>query len=372
MWLAAALAGCSSQTGSMSPDDAGEPIDARSVEDADGGREDTGQPVSAFDRLVRRYDLLETIAGAGRIGTNGQNDWDPAFEGGPATAAELSRPHIALGDAAGNVYIADKDAHAIRRVGTDGVITTVAGTNVAGDDGDAPGPANERRLSSPNGLWVRADGTLYVYDLGNDKVRRVDTDGTMTTMFAVGGSGDGRGLWVSDDEQLAYVAAGTRLKRWRAGGGVEVLADGFVSLGNLHVAGDGTLRVADRLGHRVYIVGEAGEKTVIAGNGTTTGGGDGALATMTGLDEVRGVWSYPDGGFFVCTHKGGQVWFVDPDGRLHLFLDGDTGDTHAGDGANFMTPGPKISEPRAVTMDPAGNVLVTESDFGYVRRVRLR
>lgn len=323
-----------------------------------------------FDVLAARYDVIETIAGTGTARENGFNGWVATMEGGPATSAELSRPHIALADDAGNVYVADKNAHAIRKIDRSGVITTVAGTNVIGDDGDDAAPATARRLANPNGLWVRGDGTLYVYDFGNDKVRRVGTDGTMTTMFVVGGSGAGRGLWVRDDEQLAYVSAGTLLKRWTPDNGVEVLANGFVALGNVHVAPDGRVLVADRGGHRVYEIGAGGEKTAIAGNGTTAGEGD--VATSVGLNEVRGVWAHPEGGFFVCTHKGGQVWFVDPDGRIHLFVDGDTDHTHAGDGKSYAAPGPKISEPRAVTMTPSGDVLITENDYGYVRRVRLK
>ncbi len=342
------------------------PLDAGEI------AEDTGTSTTGFEALVARYDLLETVAGAGLFREDGINGWSASDEGGPATAAELSRPHIALADQAGNIYIADKNAHAIRRVSTDGLITTVAGTNQPGDDGDMPGPATAMRLSSPNGLWVRADGTLYIYDLGNDKVRRVDLNGEMTTMFRVGGSGSGRGLWVREDEQLAYISAGAQLKRWTPNEGVTVLADGFVSLGNLHVSSDGVLRAADRGGHAVYRFDPGRAPVRIAGNLRTEGGGEGSLATETGLDQVRGVWGHPEGGFFVCTHKGGQVWFVDAEGIIRRFVDGDTEHTHAGDGAHFMTPGPKISEPRAVTMSPQGELLITENDFGYVRVVRFR
>jgi hypothetical protein len=87
---------------------------------------------------------------------------------------------------------------------------------------------------------------------------------------------------------------------------------------------------------------------------------------------VKAVWFHPEGGFFLATHKGGQVWYVDTAGFCHLFVDGDTDDTHAGDGGPYDAPGPKISEPRAVTMAPSGDVLITENDSGYVRRVALR
>jgi len=161
--------------------------------------------------VFNSFGIIETLAGTGLISKKGKNGWKGSFEGGPAIAAELSRPHITLADAAGILYIADKDAHAIRRVALDGTISTLAGTGEAGDDGDAAGPAAKRRLSAPNGLWVLPDGTCYVYDLGNDKVRKVDPTGSMTTLFSVGGSGTGRGLWVAADESQAYISAGSSL-----------------------------------------------------------------------------------------------------------------------------------------------------------------
>ncbi len=337
------------------------PIDAAFVS-ADGG----GNHLEVF----AGYGTIETIAGTGLIEGKGDNGWQASFEGEAAIAAELSRPHIALADAEGNVFIADKDAHAIRRVDGAGLITTIAGTNVAGDRGDTPGAATEMQLSSPNGLWVGSTGTVYVLDLGNDKVRRIQ-GGTLDTLFTIGGASTGRGLWVADDESLAYVAAGSVLKKWTPQGGVQVLASGFVSLGNFFVKSSGELLVTDRGGHRVYAVTPTGEKTTVAGNGSLTGGGNGLSALTTGLNEVRGVWGHPDGGFFVATHKGGKIWYVDDVGTIHLFVNGDADDGHAGDGLAFDDPAVRISEPRAVSMDPSGNVLITEHDGGYIRRVNV-
>src|ERR1041385_1850921 len=92
-----------------------------------------GRP--GFTNLTRAYSLLTTIAGAGGS-TDAINKWLPAFEGGPATQALLSRPHIAVGDPAGNIFIADKDSHAVRKVLTNGTIVTVAGINQAGNGSD--------------------------------------------------------------------------------------------------------------------------------------------------------------------------------------------------------------------------------------------
>jgi hypothetical protein len=334
---------------------------------------DFSDPVEGFTNLVESYNLLTTIAGAGGIGTDGINKWQPEFEGGPATNALLSRPHIAMADDVGNVVIADKDAHAIRKVGLDGTIVTVAGTNEPGDGPDDPTPATEVALNQPNGIWVRGDGVVYILDLLNGKIRKLDTNGLLSTLFTVpGGIPVGRGIWVNADESLAYVCAGTVVKKWTPVEGVTDFASGFVELGNLIVDPWGNLVVTDRRGHRVWRIFADGTIENIAGDGTTDGdGGDGQLATETSLNEVRGVWFLPTGAYFLCTHRGSQVWYVDTAGFIHLFLNGSRSDTHAGDGTWFWNPTEfRVSECRAVTLDRDGNLLITENDSGYIRRVQ--
>ncbi len=332
-------------------------------------------PCTEFSLVVGRYSTLRTIAGRGFSRTNDVNVWEPRFEGGPAIEAELSRPHHAMRDDAGNLYIADRNAHAIRKVDGDGIITTVAGTNRPGDGDDAPGPGTERDLRIPNGLYTLGDGTVYILDLGNSKVRRLAPDGVLSTLFAVeGGISTGRGLWVSDDESLAYVASGNVVKKWTPDEGVTDLADGFVSLGSLAVSPDGDLVVTDRGGDRVFRVGDDGSTTPIAGAGPggSAGIGTSAPALEVELDGVRAIAFVDTGGYLLGTHEGSQLWYVDTGGFVHLFLEGRNDHTHAGDGEHFRTPGPKISEVRAIALDSRGNVLITENDFGYVREIARR
>lgn len=327
--------------------------------------------LSEIELLRSCYGVLSTIAGTGEIPTKGVSGWDDSYEGGPATEAELSRPHMTMADPEGRLFIADKDAHAIRMIDLDGTITTVAGTGSAGDDGDDPGPGDEQRLSSPNGLWVAGDGTVYIHDMGNDKIRALDPSGELSTLFEVTDSSTGRGLWVADDASEAYVSAGSRIWRWTPDEGASSFATGFSSLGNLVIDPDGHVVVADRGGHDVTRVLADGTTERIAGTGSTSGGGDGEDALETGLAEVRGVWFHPLGGYFLATHAGGQIWYVDTDGIIHLFVDGESDHSHSGDGEDFDTEGKKISEPRAVVMDGEGRIVITENDHGYVRRIAL-
>jgi sugar lactone lactonase YvrE len=319
------------------------------------------------------YGRLLDVAGAGATDTE-TNEWLPAFEGATATTAELSRPHMAMADAAGNIYIADKEAHAVRKVTPAGVITTYAGTGAPDAANDTPGPATQRALANPNGLFVKPDGTLYILDLDHARIRKVDTSGTMTTLFTVVGNiAIGRGLWVdgATGSETVYFSSGNMVKKWTQATGVQSWATGFASLGNIAMAADGRLLVSDRGGNRVYAVSEVSgqvTKVPIAGSGAAGTGIDGMPALSIPLEGVRAVWpatSADGGGFFAGTHEGCQLWFIDSAGIAHLFIDGEK-DAHAGIGDAFDSPGKKLSELRSVTLDAGGNVLIVDDDKGYV------
>ena len=322
-----------------------------------------------FEELVRSFDVLETVAGTAQVTGRAVNGWQASMEGGPAVAAELSRPHMTMADWRGNLVIADKDAHSIRTVSaTDGTIQTwVGGTDVGGFNGD--GPASEVVLNAPNGLYTFPNGTTYVLDLNNSLIRRVSIEGEVTTIVDdPAGLGAGRGLWVSPDEQTIYYSAGTDVRRWTAAEGISTYASGFIQLGNLTVdPSDGNVVATDREGHAVYKLLPNGTRQRIAGNGQESGGSSGMPATQVGLKEVRGVHFHPEGGYLLATHDGGQIWFVDDNDTVHLLIDGDDDGTHAGDGQLLSVPGRKISEPRAVVMAPDGDLIVTEHDGGYIR-----
>ena len=323
---------------------------------------------SDWEEVRGAYENLLALAGKGEL-DNG-NDWLASFEGGSAISAELSRPHMAMADGEGNVYIADKEAHAIRRVGPDGRIATVAGTNVAGDDGDDAAPATARRLSNPNGVYVREDGSVYVLDLDNGKIRKITSNGVMTTLFAVpGGITTGRGLYVSPDESEVYFASGSVVRRWTPAEGVRDWATGFINLGMLVKDAKGRLLVADRGASIVYAVDSRGARVPVAGNGSSEASGEGGPAVGTSMLGARAVWPRSSGGFFVGTHEGCQIWYVDSEGVAHVFIDGARG-AHSGDGEAYDSPGPKVSELRSVALDSAENLIIVENDVGYVRVVR--
>ena len=136
-----------------------------------------------FNHRIRRVDAsgtVTTIAGTGEAGYSG--------DGGPAVQAQLSYPTGVAVDNAGNLYIADRRNHRIRRVDPKGIITTAAGTGVSGYSGDN-GPAVQAQLSRPRDVALDSTDNLYIADSYNNRIRRVDTSGTIVTFAGTGATG---------------------------------------------------------------------------------------------------------------------------------------------------------------------------------------
>lgn len=325
--------------------------------------------ISEFERMVYSYGNLETAAGTGN--EEDGNFWKSEFEGAAATTVELSNPHMTMADSAGNLYIADKESNSILKVSPQGIATTAAGTHEAGFDKEE-GPATEVLLNNPNGLFVFPDGTFYILDSFNQRIRRVDRSGSLTTILHdEAGFGPGRGLWISPDESTIFYNGPGRIMRWTEQTGSEIYASGFSDPGNITVDDMGRLIVTDRGTHVVYRIEADGTRAIIAGNLSDTETVSGQPATSVGLESVRGIAMRPDGSYFLCTQKGGDVVFVDTGGIANVFIAGSrSGNIQAGDGLPPEIPGEKISEPRAISLAPNGDLIITTNDKGFVRVVR--
>ena len=131
-------------------------------------------------RKVDTSGIITTFAGTGVYGYSG--------DGGPAIAAKLYQPSSVALDASGNVYIADQRNDRIRKVDTNGIITTFAGNGTGGYSGDG-GSAASARLLQPSGVTVDASGNLYIADQYNNRVRKVDTLGIISTIAGSGTQG---------------------------------------------------------------------------------------------------------------------------------------------------------------------------------------
>lgn len=145
-------------------------------------------------RLVRDG-IITTVAGTGVA--------EYAGDGGPGVDASLHWPTALVLDPEGNLFIADTRNHAVRRLATDGTMTTVAGSGTPGAHGDG-GPATEAQLDQPYGLALEADGTLYIADRGNFRIRRVSPNGMIETLAGTGVEGAENGP--AESATFGYVA----------------------------------------------------------------------------------------------------------------------------------------------------------------------
>lgn len=150
-------------------------------------------------RKVSTSGIINTIAGTGVGGYSG--------DGGLATLAQLSSPSGVCVDTSGNVYIGDAASNVIRKINTSGIISTIAGTVIAGFSGDG-GPATAAQLSGPSGLAADNQGNIFVMDIGNSRIRKINSAGIITTVAGTGAfgfSGDGGPALLAD---LDYSGAG--------------------------------------------------------------------------------------------------------------------------------------------------------------------
>ena len=299
--------------------------------------------------------MVQTVAGSPTT---------DAGDGGLAVDAQLYSPGMLASDAAGNIYIADSDNFRVRKVSPDGIITTVAGNGVRGDDGDG-GPATKAWLTYPRGVAVGAEGTLYISDYEAHRVRKVTPDGTISTIAGTGlrgFSGDGgpaKSAQLDSPEGLVVDAAGrvfvsdsrnfrirridpdgtmhTVAGRSRPGGyGAslrdEVRADGgpaieaaFSIPGDIGLDAGGNLYISDVGDRRIRRVGTDGVIQTVVGpvNGNTFPA-EGVPALSTALPDFFGIHVMPDGTIFCLVRSTGifvgKIYRVGVDQILHLVL----------------------------------------------------
>jgi DNA-binding CsgD family transcriptional regulator/sugar lactone lactonase YvrE len=226
---------------------------------------------------VRRVDpqgIITTVAGTGEPGFSGDD--------GQAVDARLNSPAGVAVGFGGRLLIADSGNNRIREISAAGVITTVAGTGDAGYLGDG-GPATSAALDSPQGLVVDAEDSLFIADTLNDRIRKIDVDGLITTVAGNGVSG------FAGDGQPATEAA------------ID-LATGPLSSAGQAIAVDGALDlfIADALNNRIRKVDVHGIISTVAGNGEAGYSGDQGAATAARLDRPLGVAVGPDGALYIA------------------------------------------------------------------------
>ena len=293
-------------------------------------------------------------------------------------------------DANGNLYIADSQNNRVRKVSTDGVITTFAGTGISAYLGDGD-PASSASLSDPTSVAVDAGGEVFIADSGNGVVRKVDTNGTISTFARPGFFGAGlfsgtfAGLaadragnlyvsdgifdvWKIDSFGNFTLFAGTMFGIGFNGDGIPATQAELNFPAGLAVDSLGNVYIAEWFGPRVRKVDTSGIISTVAGNGASGFNGDGIPATAASLFEPTDVALDGAGNLYISDWINFRIRVVDNSGIIHTF---------AGCGKqNFNGDGLPAAQtniaPTSVAVSPQGLIYMTDEGSFRVRRVELQ
>lgn len=292
----------------------------------------TGADVYPVLRLITPDGRIFRIAGSGLRGDAG--------DGGSALEARFSNPFQIAVDALGNIYVADQAANKIRKIDPRGVIATFAGTGTQGYAGD-DGKATEAQLSGPRGVAVDAERNVYIADTGNNRVRKVDPSGVISTF-----AGTGSGGWDGDGRD----AASARL---------------FFPRG-VTVDRQGRVYIADFLNNRVRRVDRDGKISTVAGNGARGVMGDGGPATDAAVGNPWDVTLDPAGNLYIAQAFNAVVRMVSPNGKITTVAGTGTADFNGDRGKPREL---QINNPRAVAVDANGRLLIGDTVNNRIRLV---
>ncbi|MGH9023480.1 MAG: hypothetical protein ACRDV9_10340 [Acidimicrobiia bacterium] len=276
------------------------------------------------------------VAGTGQAGFSG--------DGQAAINARINAPRTVAVGPDGSIYLTDTENNRIRRIDPSGTITTVAGTGKSGSAGDG-GPGTLATLKTPHGVAVDANGDVYFADSPNDRVRRIDH--LTGHVFAFAGAVGRRGFGGDDGP-----AVSARLSNPK---GVAVGPDGLVY-------------IADTGNNRVRRVDRSGIITTVAGNGNAGGDGDDGPATEAEVTEPRTISLDGNGSLYISEGSEAEVSRirkVDPRGKItRLAGTGVVGFNGDGPARNTM-----LNHPRGLAVDTVGNVYIADSENYLIRKV---
>ena len=282
--------------GLSDPGDGGPATDALLPDPEQVIRDRSGNLYFSAGHRIRRVStlgIITTVAGTGTAGFSG--------DGGPATAAQIARPHGLALDLNGNLYFGDCDNHRIRRVSQLGVITTVAGSGSVGYSGDG-GPATAAEMSCPADVLVDQWGRLFIASNDNNVVREVDlVTGTISTFAGTGTAG-------------------------HTGDGGPATAATMRGPQGLAVDGAGSVFIAEAYNHIIRKVAADGTISTVAGIATGAGNensgvfsGDGGPATLAELNGPRDVaLDHPSGDFYIADRYNNRIRKVEALGAPDL------------------------------------------------------
>jgi streptogramin lyase len=277
-----------------------------------------------------------TIAGTGEAGT----------KDGPAVDAQLNNPFGVVRGPDGKLWFCEYDGHTVRRINSDGTIVTVVGNGKEGYSGDG-GPALAASLNKPHEIRFDSTGRLYIADMANHAIRRVDLKSEIITTIA-----------------------GTGTSGFSGDGGLATLAQ-LNQPHSIQFGPDGRLFICDIGNHRVRVVDmETGFIETFAGNGKWGPTPDGALYNNIMLNGPRTLDFDQQGRLWLALREGNQVFVFDLEAGTihHVAGTGKKGFTGNGGSAKHAT----LSGPKGISVAPNGNVYLADTESHSVRMINTK
>jgi len=253
-------------------------------------------------------------------------------------ASPLIRPSGVAYDAAGDLFIADAGRNQVVEISIGGTMAVVAGSGTQGFAGDG-GSATAAQLNAPMSVAVAADGTLYIADTGNQRIRAV-RGGNITTFAGNGARGFG-----GDGENATAAALNHPVA--------------------LALDSSGALLVCDQDNERIRRI-AAGQITTVAGNGTQGFAGDGGAAASAELNEPAGIAVSADGRIFIADTNNQRIRVVGANGGISTFAG--TGVAGIG-GDGGPASAAQLNRPAGVAFDGANDLFIADEDNQRLRRV---
>ncbi|MBT6347398.1 MAG: hypothetical protein HOJ49_11740 [Nitrospina sp.] len=340
-------------------------------------------------RKVSPDGIITTIAGNGIAGYSG--------DGGPALEAALNFPAGLALDEQNNLFIADRNNHRIRKVTPDGIISTVAGTGQAEFGGDG-GPALEAQLHHPSDVEVASNGELYFSDRSNHRIRKVNQDGIISTVAGQGQLGFGGDFGLATNALLKfpfgialdkkgnlYIAdrGNNRVRKVDVRGFITTLAGNSMhSFGgdygpashsdlayptDMVVDDEDNIYIADRNNHRIRRVDRQGVITTFMGMGKTDFNGDNEIAPETRLHLPFALAIHPDHKLLVVDRSHHRIRSVGLKDYRVTTVAGNGKSLFKGDGG--PGPGATLNTPSGIGVDSHNNILFADMQHHRIRKI---
>ena len=273
-------------------------------------------------RKITPAGVVSTFAGSGNAGS----------ANGTGTSASFSKPHDIAIDQSGNVYVADHDNHLIRKITSAGVVSTFAGS---GSSGSANGTGTSASFNGPSGIAIGPNGNIFVTDKGNHLIRKITSAGVVSTFAGSGSPGSANGTGTSASFRTPY---------------------------NLNCDLSGNVYVADHDNHLIRKITSAGVVSTFAGSGNA--GSANGTGTSASFNNPRDIDFDASGNIYVCDKTNHLIRKITSAGVVSTYAgSGSTGSTNGtGTSASFNTPA-------GLVFDADDNLYISDYHNFLIRKI---